>query len=35
LEAFVKKRHLEYVQNAFAALLKAIDDQLKELDDMR
>jgi len=28
LEAFVKRRHLDYVQNAFTALLKAIDSQL-------
>jgi hypothetical protein len=30
LEAFVKRRHLDYVQNAFTALLKAIDSQLEQ-----
>jgi len=29
LEAVVKRRHLEYVQDAFSALLKAIEGQLK------
>jgi hypothetical protein len=32
LEAFVRKRHVEYVRKAFAALLGAINDQLEELD---
>jgi hypothetical protein len=33
VEAFVKQRHLDYVQKAFAALLDAIDDHLEELND--
>jgi hypothetical protein len=34
LEAFVKRRHLDYVQNAFTALLKAIDSQLEQLKNL-
>jgi hypothetical protein len=34
VEAFVTRRHLEYVQNAFSALLMAIDGQLAKSKDL-
>lgn len=34
LEAFVTKRHVEYAQNAFSALLEAIDGQLEKMKNL-